>query len=492
MAETVLVLGDNHSFGESLISDLGAGGYRCIHALNADDALGALHSDAPDAVIISLPIPGGPSAEFIDQIKGVNPYAVVLAIGERGSERRAIKTLRLGADDFIQKPCAPDLLVSTLKKHLRKVARDKMLAHVDHPDTGHADQLMRQICVDAPAAIVHVDSEGIIRFSNRAATKTLGRSASDIVGYQIGAFVSERIRKEFLEHLHQQAKRPNGFSGELHLLRGDGEWFPARVKAVERPEKGHLLMVIDDLTSQKALEKHLYDSKRLASLGHVVEGVAHEVRNPLISIGGFARKLNKTAAQDTAARQYTEIIINEVERLEVMVRDIEEYLKFAKSRPTSFAKVDLTEILAKLSCEFHDANETDGKIDIEMVHKGGQTLVYGDMDRLIELFRGLLANASEAMPKGGKIAIRILEKAGWVKVEVEDGGTGIAQSDIDEMFNPFFTSKTKGAGLGLAKAFMIVEDHEGDIHFESEPGKGTICSVSIPVDRRRVFKRTGH
>jgi len=112
--------------------------------------------------------------------------------------------------------------------------------------------------------------------------------------------------------------------------------------------------------------------------------------------------------------------------------------------------------------------------------------IYGDASLLRELFDGLMENACEAMPSGGDLALRCWLADRWVQVQVEDSGVGIAEEDLTEIFDPFFTSKTSGTGFGLAKAYLIVEDHAGTIDFESRVGKGTLCTVSLPVDRRWV------
>ncbi|MBE0616535.1 MAG: hypothetical protein IH608_01235 [Proteobacteria bacterium] len=117
--------------------------------------------------------------------------------------------------------------------------------------------------------------------------------------------------------------------------------------------------------------------------------------------------------------------------------------------------------------------------------------VFGDAALLAELFRGLVENAVEAMPAGGDLTVRLRPVDAWVQVRLEDSGVGIPEEDLDAIFDPFFTSKTSGAGLGLAKAYLIVEEHAGTIDFESTPGKGTACTVSLPVERRAVPRGNG-
>ncbi|MHB8767351.1 MAG: sensor histidine kinase, partial [Deferrisomatales bacterium] len=112
--------------------------------------------------------------------------------------------------------------------------------------------------------------------------------------------------------------------------------------------------------------------------------------------------------------------------------------------------------------------------------------LYADPALLGELFSGLMENAVEAMPAGGGLTVECRAAESWVVVQIQDTGVGIPEEDLEEIFDPFYTSKTSGAGLGLAKAFLIVEEHGGTIDFESRVGEGTTCAVTLPVERRRV------
>jgi signal transduction histidine kinase len=179
-----------------------------------------------------------------------------------------------------------------------------------------------------------------------------------------------------------------------------------------------------------------------------------------------------------------DVILSEVQRLEKMVQDIETYVQFTSRHQPCFAPVQLCEVLAGAVASVRGRfPDWEGRI-----REDNRTLthIYADRGLLRDLFEGLVENAFDAMPRGGNLSVASEAVGNWVRVRVGDTGRGIAQEDLESIFDPFFTSKTQGAGLGLAKAYMIVEEHSGTIEFDSQVGKGTVCTVSLPVERRRV------
>jgi PAS domain S-box-containing protein len=402
----------------------------------------------------------------------------------QGSEQTARRALRFGADDYLTKPFQEDILVESLQLHLQRADLQKGLELQSHGSWRVGEAHLARLFFDAPAALVHADPTGDIRAVNKAATRMLARSPDELVGQPLWGIVSEEIRGRWLETVRREAPSSHGYHGEIHLQSAAGV-FPASVIAVEGPESGHLILVLRDLTHQKAFEKRYFESKRLASLGRVVEGVAHEVRNPLISIGGFARKLRRGFDEKSQQGDYLEVILAEVERLERMVRDIEEFVQFSSQRRPRFAPLDLKDVLAASLEEVAKRNSEVG-VSVRFHAPDDLPRIYADSALLRELFSGLVENAFDAMPSGGELTLGIRAVNNWIHLRVEDTGVGIPHEDLEEIFDPFFTSKTSGAGLGLAKAYLIVEEHSGTIDFESLVGKGTACTVSLPVERRRV------
>lgn len=484
MGRRLLVVEDSRVVSGLVTDALVRHGYECLQAFDGLEALRLFESEPLDALVLDLNIPQIHGLEVLRHVKRKRPGTVVVVLTGHGSEQTALQALTLGADDYLTKPFREENLVSSLENHLR---RADLVERVDAAcgEAGKGEEAcLAQLFLGAPVALVHADVEGVVRAVNREATRILGRSAASLVGSRLEVLAGEEVRRHWLGTVRREASSARKYEGEVHLAAAGGP-FPASVLAVGGPEEGDLILALRDLTRQKAFEKRYFESKKLASLGRVVEGVAHEVRNPLISIGGFARKLREGTGDGTRQGRYLDVIVSEVERLEQMVRDIEAFVQFSRRTGGQFSPVDMVQVLCACVEVCSPAAASAG-VRVRWEPPADVQPVYGDPALLDELFSGLLENALEAMPGGGDLAVELRPVDTWVQVRVEDTGVGIPEEDLDAIFDPFFTSKTSGAGLGLAKAYLIVEEHSGTIDFESSVGKGTACTVSLPVDRRRV------
>jgi two-component system sensor histidine kinase HydH len=220
----------------------------------------------------------------------------------------------------------------------------------------------------------------------------------------------------------------------------------------------------------------LLRSERLAALGQLSQGVAHEVRNPVMSIGGFARRLRKRLPPDDPAVHYVDIILEETARLEKMVKDVEQY--------TSMPRPEIKEV--KLSALLNGVLEvwqreySSEDIQVEMKPLPEDPIVSVDQGLMVRALIQLLRNAADAMPQGGVISVSAWWEDRWMVISVRDNGLGIACEDLPRVFDPFFTSKTQGPGLGLTTVHRIVSDHGGHVRIFSSPGVGTEARICFP------------
>ncbi len=225
-------------------------------------------------------------------------------------------------------------------------------------------------------------------------------------------------------------------------------------------------------------QSRLLRAERMAALGQLSQGVAHEVRNPVMSIGGFARRLLKALAPDDPGRKYAEVILQETARLEKMVSDVDQYTKMPEPVLKEWKLSDLVDAAVRLWEE--DLARDDIRIEIEL--PPDDPSISADRDLMIRALFHLMRNASDAMPDGGIISI----SAGWegnlLGIAIRDTGSGIAAEDLPRVFDPFFTSKTQGSGLGLTTVNRIVNDHGGEVKVSSRHGEGT--EVRLFLDPR--------
>ena len=230
------------------------------------------------------------------------------------------------------------------------------------------------------------------------------------------------------------------------------------------------------MTDTRALQEKIVQSERLAALGQLVAEITHEIKNPLMMIGGFAQQLIRRKDDDNDLKKLN-IIADEVRRLEGLVADLRElYLpKSIVSVPVNVkALVNEVYALVKDDCEVKQIRTS---VDIDEDAK----LVSGDAGRLKQVLLNLVKNSIEAMESGGDLSVQVRLSGDQVEIIVADSGYGIPEADKDKIFSPFFTTKRHGTGLGLCISKRIIDEHEGgSFCVETEEGKGTKIKVSLP------------
>ena len=227
----------------------------------------------------------------------------------------------------------------------------------------------------------------------------------------------------------------------------------------------------------KKAQQKIIQSERLAALGRLSQGVAHEVRNPVMSIGGFARRLKQKFSRDDPSYNYAEIILKEAARLEKMVRDVENYTKM---REPEFREVNLKKLIELAVGEWRQ-EKTSPDIQVNLDIADEETTFPGDEDLLSLALKNLLQNAGDAMTDPGEVSISAHPQGRQIFIKVADTGRGISPEDIPQIFDPFFTSKTQGSGLGLTTVQRIVIEHNGEISVKSTPGQGAEFQILLPL-----------
>lgn len=227
----------------------------------------------------------------------------------------------------------------------------------------------------------------------------------------------------------------------------------------------------------KEAQTRLLRSERLAALGELSQGVAHEVRNPVMSIGGFARRLQKRFGPEHPEAQYVEIILKETERLQKMVEDIDQYTKMPEP---ILNEIKLSALLRVVLREWEEDHGRE-HIRVETKIVPEDPMLHVDRDQMSRALIHLMCNAKEAMQEGGTLSILTRWEGAFLVISVVDNGTGIAPEDLPRIFDPFFTSKTQGSGLGLTTVNRIVSDHEGEVKVSSISGGGTRVDVFLRV-----------
>ena len=230
----------------------------------------------------------------------------------------------------------------------------------------------------------------------------------------------------------------------------------------------------------RAMQKSLIQSERLAALGRLSQSVAHEVRNPVTVIGGFARRLQKQIPKEDPTQKILSVILEETERLECIVADIERYCRL---RQPVLQPVDLAEIIEKVLLSLSERLEQQG-INVQRSGSSETREILGDEELLELALNNVILNAAEAMPKGGILEMTLIPQSNGLLLTIRDTGPVFPPEIIQNVFEPFFTSKARESGFGLALARRIIEEQLGQISLCSSPESGTEVAIKMPCNRR--------
>jgi signal transduction histidine kinase len=236
--------------------------------------------------------------------------------------------------------------------------------------------------------------------------------------------------------------------------------------------------LLESYEELRRTQKELLRKERLAALGEMAATVAHEIRNPLTSVRGFAQRIQRRAGDlaDPRIAEYTAIIMEEVDRLNKFIKDV---LDFARHAKPTFELTNINTIVADAAKMVYDEF---ARKDVALVADLDPNLPQTVCDRMQirQLLLNLLQNARSAVPRGGMVTVKTQASEKYVRIRIIDNGHGIPRDVLPKIWSPFFTTKTHGTGLGLALVQRIVDDHRGRIFIRSREGCGTIVNVQLP------------
>jgi two-component system sensor histidine kinase PilS (NtrC family) len=238
-----------------------------------------------------------------------------------------------------------------------------------------------------------------------------------------------------------------------------------------------VICAFQDLTQIRRMEEQIRRSDRLAAVGELAAGMAHEIRNPLASLSGSIKILTEELQLEGMGGELMQIVNDEVTRLDALITD---FLSYASPREPQARRTDLAQLARDTVTLLRQSNGEPWRFEVVETGAGG-AVAEVDPQLVRQVFWNLSRNAIEAMPGGGLLRIAIAAGPDAVTVTFADTGVGIAPAAQAKIFAPFFSTKERGTGLGLAIVFRIVEAHHGRVDFESAPGRGTTVRVSFPA-----------
>jgi len=346
---------------------------------------------------------------------------------------------------------------------------------------------LASIVESANDIILSTDMEGRILTWNTAAEKLSGYALHEVKGQSFFEYFAKERQEEvmlFLSRLKAKENREISQVAEWDLVTRKGDLIPISwVFSTMKDELAQTVGMVGvgrDLTERRKFEMQLFRSHKLAALGVMAGGIAHEIRNPLAVCSSAAQFLMEDHITSEFRRECAQKIQTGIQKASIIIENL---LKFG--RPLSHS--DMTEIhLISVLKETLMLIKNQGKIQkiqITTHFPKGSVRINGNANLLQQVFMNLFLNAIHAMPKGGRLSISTESMDGEVRVHIKDTGHGISKMAIEKIFDPFYTTSTvgKGTGLGLSICYSIIKHHLGSIDVESKEGKGSTFTVRFPI-----------
>jgi PAS domain S-box-containing protein len=345
------------------------------------------------------------------------------------------------------------------------------------------DELERNLVQAAMDGIIVNDLLGNILIFNHGAARILGYTPEEVVGkIKVNELYPEKLSHEIKQLLYDPTHDGVGSLENYETLarHKSGALIPIWLSARLLHEEGREIGIVGyfrDLRERKRMEEDLLRNERLATLGKMVAHVSHEIKNPLITIGGFAKQLERQELPADARRKLN-LIYQEVQRLEKFLGDLS---TFTRGAPAQKSKGDVVALVRAVMELMEDAFKERGVI-FQLQPPAPLPVLAFDPAQMRQVLLNIFKNALEAMPQGGQLTTRMEVRGGQLWLKISDTGYGISQENLQRLFTPFFSTKEAGTGLGLTICRELIAQHQGEITLESEAGRGTTCIIRLPLN----------
>jgi two-component system sensor kinase FixL len=339
----------------------------------------------------------------------------------------------------------------------------------------------RSVIDSAVDGVIVIDVTGCIESFNPAAERLFGYTEAEVLGKNVNVLMPSPYHEEhdgyMSRYLTTGEKKIIGIGREVKGLRRDGTTFPLRLSVGEMNVNGERKFtgIVADLSARVRMEEQLREQTSLARLGEMAAVIAHEVKNPLAGIRGAIQVIGGRLPKESKDAAVVKEILNRIDTLNELIKDL---LLFARPPHPRPLPVDLAG-LVRMTADLLAGDPALTGIAIHI--NGAAPPVMADAELLKIVFQNLLVNSAQAMQGRGDIRVTLQPVNGVLRVTVRDAGPGISADVLERIFTPFFTTKARGTGLGLATAKRIVEAHAGRIAIDSAPGGGTTVTVELPV-----------
>lgn len=466
---SVIIVDDDEPMRESVKRVLMIDGYHVDTASSGQELLRRDDLDGYFAILLDRKLPDGDADRILADVRNLAPHAAILIVTGHADMDSTIAAIRQGVDDYLIKPVEPETLRSRLSA-LAELYRVRQ-------ELRESESRMRFLVENLPAGAVFVDRDDL--FINRAVERLTGYHADEIstVCDWFRVLCPDR-HEECLKKY--QVMRDAGFklACALPIVRKDG--VSRELKIAGHRYDHHEVWLVTDVTELSDAQRQLVQSERLAAIGEMVTGLAHESRNALQRARGCLDLLEL----DLENQPQQLNLISRVRRaLGDLQRNYEEVKQYAAPITLDRSSVDIGDVVQSA---FDDLCAEYDYSDIKLaIEKAGDSVIKVDAHRIRQLFRNILENAIAACEGRGEIRATIrpatVEGRKLLECVIADRGQGMSQETLTRVFEPFYTTKQSGTGLGMAICKRIIHAHDGRIEARSELNRGTEITIHLPL-----------
>ena len=500
--DKLLLIDDEPDILRVLSISLKADGYDVVSAQNGPEGIAAFEKEKPDIVITDIKMPGMDGIEVLKKIKDLNADTEVIIITGHGDIENAIEALKHGASDYINKPIRDEALAIALGRAREKFNIRQQLKEYTTDLERKVDAATRELRRRSNFQInlIRSSNDGIVATDKDLKVVIFNPIAREIFGYTPSETINKMLATELFpaELAAELQAALNGNSDiknlawrETTIESKDGEFIPVRFSStilLENDQSVGTVAFFQDLREIKGLEKELLKSERLAAVGQTVAGLAHGIKNILHGLKGGSYLVDIGIKKDDSEKlkKGWEMIKRNIGRTSNLVMDL---LSYSKERQPEFEACLPNEIADDVCTLLQDkARENNVKLVRDFDGSIGEVLM--DPNSVHEVLLNLMSNAvdgclfDEDTSKNFRVDLKTaLETDNVIRFEISDNGLGMDEEVVRKLFTSFFSTKGhRGTGLGLMVTRKLIEEHNGSIEVNSQPGKGTTITVRMPYE----------
>ncbi len=504
----VLLVDDEPNIRWTMAEFLKREGYETLTASDFDSALECFKQNRIDAAVIDIILPRKSGIELLKELRTLAPRLPVIMVTGEPNISQMPEIVRAGAYDFISKPVSKDVLIRAVSRAVenKRLSDEKLelevelKKHTEQLETlvaertvelRESEQRYRLLFESNPQPMWVYDHQTLAFLAvNDAAIRHYGYSRAEFLAMTIKDIRPAEAVPALLDELAQMSGKFDDASVPRQHRKKDGTLIDVEITThtLDFDDRKAGLVLVTDVTERKTAEaelrqmqERLAHNEKIAALGRVAAQVAHEVKNPLAGLRLYSLHL-KNKVIGKLAESEIDIINKIADGIGRLTETTEQILSFARPINMSFSRVDLNKVVSDTAQLLEPqviANKIEVRLELALPAPVGML----DEASIHAALMNLMLNAIQAMPGGGTLTIETKMRDDALLVIINDTGKGMSAGQIENVFEPFYTTRAQGLGLGMPYAQKIIEQHQGAIHVESREGKGTRIEIKLPAGK---------